>query len=92
MGIVFFYFYYIVLLYYSGQEDKITPLRIGRADHATPFYLQKMALTYPTSGGCLVGIVRSRTKATELLVMLLYYDMCVCVLLNTYNRHIDLGL
>jgi hypothetical protein len=30
-------------------------------------YPQKLALTFPTSGGLLVGIVRSRTKATELV-------------------------
>jgi hypothetical protein len=33
----------------------------------TPLYPQKFALTSPTSGGRLVGIVRSRTKATELV-------------------------
>jgi len=31
----------------------------------TPLYPQKLALTSPTGGGCSVGIVRSRTKATE---------------------------
>ena len=35
------------------------------ADHVTPFYPQKLALTSPTGGGRSVGIVRSRTKATE---------------------------
>ena len=35
------------------------------ADHETPLYPQKLALTSPTSGGRSVGIVRSRTKATE---------------------------
>jgi hypothetical protein len=30
-------------------------------------YLQKLALTSPTSGGRSVGIVRSRTQATELV-------------------------
>ena len=35
------------------------------ADHMTPLYPQKLALTSPTGGGCSVGIVRSRTKATE---------------------------
>ena len=35
------------------------------ADHVTPLYPQKLALTSPTGGGCSVGIVRSRTKATE---------------------------
>jgi len=35
------------------------------ADHVTPLYPQKLALTSPTSGGRSVGIVRMRTKATE---------------------------
>ena len=35
------------------------------ADHVTPLYPQKLALTSPTGGGCSVGIVRSRNKATE---------------------------
>ena len=34
------------------------------ADHVTPLYPQKLALTSPTGGGRSVGIVRSRTKAT----------------------------
>jgi hypothetical protein len=37
------------------------------ADHATPLYPQKLTLTSPINGGLSVGIVRSRTKATELL-------------------------
>jgi len=36
------------------------------ADHVTPLYPQKLALTSPTGGGRSVGIVRVRTKATEL--------------------------
>jgi hypothetical protein len=36
-------------------------------DHATPLYPQKLAPTSPSSGGRSVGIVRSRTKATELV-------------------------
>ena len=39
------------------------------ADHVTPLYPQKFALTSPTGGGRSVGIVRSRTKATEFLVI-----------------------
>ena len=35
------------------------------ADHVTPLYPQKLALTLPTGGGRSVGIVRSRTEATE---------------------------
>ena len=40
-------------------------MRIRCADHVTPLYPQKFALTSPTGGGRSVGIVRSRTKATE---------------------------
>jgi hypothetical protein len=32
------------------------------ADNETPFYLQKLALTFPTSGGRLFGVVRLRNK------------------------------
>jgi len=37
------------------------------ADHVTPLYPQKLALISPTGGGRSVGIVRSRTKATEFI-------------------------
>jgi len=37
------------------------------ANHVTPLYPQKLALTSPTGGGRSVGMVRSRTKATEKL-------------------------
>jgi hypothetical protein len=39
---------------------------IHSADHMT-LYLQKSALTSATSGGRSVGMVRSRTKATDLV-------------------------
>jgi len=35
------------------------------ADHVTPLYPQKLALTLPTGGSRSVSIVRVRTKATE---------------------------
>ena len=41
------------------------------ADHVTPLYPQKLALTSPTGSGRSVGIVRSRTKATEFSFLLL---------------------
>jgi hypothetical protein len=46
---------------------------IRRTDHATPLYPLKLVLTSPTSGGRSVGIVRSRTKATELVI---HYTKC----------------
>ena len=38
----------------------------------TPLYPQKLALTSPTGGGRSVGIVRSRTKATEFSLVFFY--------------------
>ena len=43
---------------------------IRYADHVTPLYPQKLALTSPTGGGRSVGIVRSRTKVTEFSLVL----------------------
>ena len=38
------------------------------ADHVTPLFPQKLALTSPTGGGRSVGVVHSRTKATDLVI------------------------
>jgi len=52
----------------SGSRSRkqiLTAVGTRCTDHVTPLYPQKLALTSPTGGGCSVGIVRSRTKATE---------------------------
>ena len=49
----------------SGPENRLAAVGIRCADHVTPLYPQKLALTSPTGGGRSVDIVRSRTKATE---------------------------
>jgi hypothetical protein len=41
---------------------------IRHADHVASSNSQKLALTSPTSGGRSVGIVRSRTQATEFFI------------------------
>ena len=46
------------------------------ADHVTPLYPHKLALTSPTGGGRSVGIVRVRTKATEFSF---YVHMFTCL-------------
>jgi hypothetical protein len=51
------------------QKTENTAVRISCADHATPSILSKLTLTSPTSGGRSVGIFRSRTKATEFVVL-----------------------
>jgi hypothetical protein len=41
------------------------------AGHVTPVYPQNLALSSPISGGRSVGIVRSWTEATNLLLLLI---------------------
>jgi hypothetical protein len=47
------------------------------ADHVTPLYPQKLALSSPTGSGRSVGIVRSRTKATEFSLVYIYRSLYV---------------
>jgi hypothetical protein len=59
------------LLERKSSESGLESREYGRAEYATLVYRQKLALTLPTSGSLSVGIVRSLTKATELLLLLL---------------------
>ena len=54
------------------------------ADNVIPLYPKKLALTSPTGGGRSVGIVRSRTKATEYMVYVYFSRISTGV--------VDLGL
>jgi hypothetical protein len=49
----------------GSRKSRLTAVGIRCADHATPSIRRNLALTSPTCGGRLVGIVRLRTKATE---------------------------
>ena len=58
-----------------GLENRdYTAVGTRCADHVTPLYPQKLALTSPTGGGRSVGIVRSRTKATEFSLVYMYVE------------------
>jgi hypothetical protein len=46
-------------------KTEITAVGIRHADHLAPSNRNKLAITSPTSGGRLVGIVRSRTQTME---------------------------
>jgi hypothetical protein len=50
-------------------KSQITAVGIRHADHATPLYQLKLALTSPTSGGRSVSIARSRTRATAIFII-----------------------
>ena len=49
----------------SGLENRLTAVGTRCADHVTPLYPRKLALTSPTGGGRSFVIIRVRTKATE---------------------------
>jgi hypothetical protein len=49
------------------ENRDLTAVGIRCTDHMKPLYRQKLVLTPPDGGGRSVGIVRSRTKATELV-------------------------
>ena len=48
-----------------SRKQRLTAVGTRCADHVTPPYPQKLALTSPTGGARSVGIVRVRIKATE---------------------------
>jgi hypothetical protein len=50
-------------------KPEITAAGIRSAGHATPLYLQKLALPSPTSGGRSVDVFARGLKATELLLL-----------------------
>jgi len=68
---------------------RLTAVGTRCADHVTPLYPQKLALTSPTDGGRSVGIFRVRTKATEFsfsLYILRFFSLqnAVCFVILTY--------
>ena len=55
------------------------------ADHMTPLYPLKLALTSPTGGGPSVGIGRSRTKATEFFYLFLTAPLHVSMFIHRHQ-------
>jgi hypothetical protein len=60
-------------MYVPVSRAKNMAVGICHADHVAPSNPQKLALTLPTSGGCLVGIFCSRAQATVFFKCFLMY-------------------
>ena len=69
-----------------SRKQRLTAVGTRYADHVTPLYLQKLALTSPTGGGRSVGIVRVRTKATELKKIKL--NFCSRIKQFKFSKHL----
>jgi hypothetical protein len=67
-----------------SRKPRLTAVGIHCADHETPIYPERLALTSPTSGGRSVGIVRLRTTVTEFSFSVPGYFMRVYKLLKLY--------
>jgi hypothetical protein len=60
----------------SGLEVENTAVGIRRADRVAPHYAQKLAVASPINGDRSVGIVPSRTEATEFEASMLCAQVC----------------
>jgi hypothetical protein len=75
--------------YVLVKKKEITAVGIRRADHTTPTILKKVT-NFSNKRGRSVGVVRSRSKATKLLVIIIIIKACVCHILKAFpNIHVN---
>jgi hypothetical protein len=77
-----------MLFFINFAED--TAVGIRRADHVASSIGKKLTTTMSTSGGRSVGIVRSRTQATDVRFSFLHkvYHFLINVLLKQRDKYI----
>jgi hypothetical protein len=73
----------------SGQENRDYCRRDPSRWSCSTIYPQKLALTSPSRGGRSVGIIRSRTKATGILLLLLVVVVVVVRLEEWINESLS---
>ena len=67
-------------------KQRLTAVGNRCADHVTPLYPQKLALTSPTGGGRSVGIVRVRIKATEFVLFVCLLMLQSLLSFNSFSQ------
>jgi len=67
-----------------SRKQRLTAVGTRCADHVTPLFPHKLALTSPTGGGRSVGIVGVRTEATEFSFS--FYKHIVMLPVKNFNR------
>ena len=74
-----------------SRKQRLKAVGTRCADNVTTLYPQKLALTSPTGGGRSVGIVRSRTKATEFSFSTLTLISMQNELLYVSDKHVAIA-
>jgi hypothetical protein len=71
----------IIIIIIRSRKPRLRAQGIRRTGFATPLYPQKFALIWATSGDRSAGIVRSRTKATKLLVIIIIIITIIVIII-----------